>query len=77
MDRPSHVPLDRLLTTTVEVHDRGDPHPYDDCENSDETENEPDPTRANDKVPITLVPGGRASAFSTGEGGNTRSRMAS
>ena len=77
MDRPSHVPLDRLLTTTAEVHDRGDPHPYDDCENSDETENEPDPTRANDKVPITLVPGGGANAFSTGEGDDTRTRAAS
>ena len=77
MGRPSHVPLDRLLTTTAEVHDRGDPHPYDDCENSNETENEPDPTRANDRVPITLVPGGGASAFNTGEGDNTRARTAS
>ena len=67
MDRLSHVPLDRLLTTMAEVHDRGDPHPYDDCENSNETENEPDPTRADERVPIMLVPCGGASAYALRE----------
>ena len=77
MDRPSHVPLDRLLTTTAEVHDRGDPHPYDDCGNSNETKKQSQPAPGNREVPRKLAPGGGASADGTGKGDNTRSRTAS
>ena len=48
--------------------------PYDDCENSNETENEPDPTRADERVPIMLVPCGGASALRTERGDDTRTR---
>ena len=77
MDRLSHVPLGRLLTTTAGFHDRSDPHLYDDCENSNETKKQTQPNPGKREVPMKLVPGGGASAFSTGEGDNTRSRAAS
>ena len=77
MDRLSHAPLGRLLTTTAGFHDRSDPHPYDDCENSNETKKQTQPNPGKREVPMKLVPGGGASAFSTGEGDNTRSRAAS
>ena len=48
MDRLSHVPLDLLLMITVGVHDRSGPHPYDDSENANNTENNPNPTQANE-----------------------------
>ena len=77
MGRPSHVPLDRLLTATVGVHDRSNPHPYDDCESSNETEKQARPNPGKREVPKKLVPGGGTSAFSTEGGDNTRSRAAS
>ena len=77
MDRLSHVPLDRLPTTTLEVHDRSSPHPYDDCEDSNETKEQTRPNPGKREVPKKLVPGGGASAFSTGEGDDTRARAAS
>ena len=77
MDRLSHVPLDLLLTTMEGVHDRSGPHPYDDGENTNDTERQSQPNPGKRGVPISLVPGGGASAFSTEGGEDTRSRVAS
>ena len=76
MDRLSHVPLDLLLTNTEGVHDQSGPHPYDESENTKIPKTIP-PNPGKRRVPISLVPGGGASAFSTEGGDDTQSRAAS
>ena len=39
-------------------HNRSDPHPYDDCENSNKTEKQTRPNPGRREVPKMLVPGG-------------------